>query len=417
MSNTFPTSIPSADTVHSRIGPSSAKRWLNCAASVPFIVKLGAAANDDESEQAALGTVAHAVGAECLLTGSDAWEFAGREYAQGEFTFIVDEDMVLSVQTWVDFVRELMKKYEKHGAMLYVEKRVHSDYDEEAFGTSDTIIEVPGLLIIIIDFKNGFVIVEPNDPQLKLYAQYSYEQRSQAMRGDGEPKHGMELYIVQPRAPHPKGPIRKHTTNAVELEDWMMEEVLPKIGDTRNPDACFVVGDWCKYCPGLGLCPATRKTMQELPLETPLDILPDEELGRLRKLKKVNTKFFEALDREALRRVKDEGRSVPGCKLVHKQGDRVFKASMLLKDEETEEEVTVTIEDHLKKVYGDDAYTEPKMKSPAQIEKLPGGKAITAMWAYKPDTGYTLADEDDTREPVVGLMQLLDQATGDTVPV
>ena len=62
------------------------------------------------------------------------------------------------------------------------------------------------------------------------------------------------------------------------------------------------------------------------------------------------------------------------------------------------------VESALDAKYGEKAYEPAALKSPAQIEKLPGGKALIAKLAYKPDTGITLAPEDDNREPAVGLM-------------
>lgn len=409
-----------AGVAHSSIGPSSAHRWMRCAASVGFIKRCGL--DDEEAgEEAARGTVAHAIGAECLLTGREAWEFAGEVRKEGSYEFTVDEDMVSSVQTWIDFVLEKMKQYEGKGAMLYVERRVWTDYDDEGFGTSDTIIEVPGERIIITDFKNGMVIVDPADEQLKLYGQYAYERRSEAMRGRGEPRT-IDLYIVQPRMPHPKGVIRKHITNPDELDNWMLAEVVPAMQETRNPDALFVVGSHCKYCPAntSGRCPAVKSEIAKLPVEKPVETLTNEEIAHFRKIKKVIGKFLDGVDKEAFVRVKDKGEKIEGCKLVHKLGDRQFKSQMkVLVDDGVggEKEVDLTIEQHLVKTFGEKAWTDKKLKSPAQIEKLPGGKAITAQWAYKPDTGLTLADEEDAREPAVGLMQLADQAASSEVPV
>lgn len=399
---------------HSSIGPSSADRWMNCAASVGFIRRCGL--KDESGEEACRGHVAHGIAAECLLAGREAWEFAGEVRKQEQYEFEVDEDMVVSVQTYVNFVLEKMKQFESKGAMLYVERRVWTDYDEEGFGTADIVIEVPGDRIIIVDFKNGMILVEPQKEQLKLYGQYAYERRSDAMKGNGEPLV-IELYIVQPRMPHPKGLIRRHVTNAEELDNWMIAEVIPAIQETRNPEALFTIGNWCRFCPAneSARCPAVKSEMLALPVEKPVEALTNEEIAHFRKLKKVATKFFEGVNKEAFVRVKEKGEEIDGCKLVHKLGDRQWKSkSNVIVNEESGEEAEFTITEFLNKQFGDKAYAPKKLKSPAQIEKLPGGAAITSQWAYKPDTGLTLAEEDDAREPAVGLMQLADSAVMET---
>lgn len=50
--------------------------------------------------------------------------------------------------------------------------------------------------------------------------------------------------------------------------------------------------------------------------------------------------------------------------------------------------------------YGDGAYEEKKLLSPASIEKLPEGKAMAARYAFKPEAGLTLVPMDDARPAV-----------------
>lgn len=398
------------EIAHSHIGPSSAHRWMNCAASVAFITKLDLWG--DEGEEAARGTVAHFVCSECLSKSMEPYEFAGQTYKQGQYEFTVDEDMVVACESFIALVHSTMAKYADKNPILYVERRVSSDADPEAFGTSDVVIEVPSIAIIILDFKHGMVVVEPSDEQLKLYGQYSYERRSQAMRGAGETKN-IVLVIHQPRAAHPSGPTRVYATTADDLQKWMDDEVVPAIKETRNPNATFVQGDWCKYCPALAHCKLWQDTMAKIPIEMAdrTSVLSDEQISYFRSLKKRATKFFEAVDKEAYQRVIVQGKKIDGCKPVHKLGDRVWKPEMLMDDPENPGgQITVSLVSVLEEKYGAKAYPDRKIKSPAQIERLPGGKALTAQWAYKPTTGLTLADEDDVREPAVGLMNMADEA-------
>ncbi|HEY6021558.1 MAG TPA: hypothetical protein VIY48_17230, partial [Candidatus Paceibacterota bacterium] len=71
-----------------------------------------------------------------------------------------------------------------------------------------------------------------------------------------------------------------------------------------------------------------------------------------------------------------------GSKLVKAKSDRVWK-----------EEALPALEEE----FGDEAF-DKKVKSPAQVEKLPGGTELVRKYAYKPDKGFTVADVEDVRE-------------------
>lgn len=402
--------------IHSRLGPSSAHRWMNCSGSVAVIAAHGLH-EEDSGEPAARGTVCHNIAAECLMTGKEAWEFAGKKYKEGEYEFTVDEDMTPEIEKTVAFVRALLKKYEPLGAIMYVEAEVRSTYDPEAYGTADIRIEVPGVLLIVLDFKYGFVRVEPTDEQLKLYGYYSYEMRGERMRGKGEPKE-IQLYVAQPYLPNPNDHFRDFKTTPEALSSWFFEEVLFKMEDTRDPNALLTTGDWCHFCPANrnAKCPAIYKEIEALPLNAPLGGLSNEQIGDLRKAKKRIVKFLAGVDAEALIRLR-MGHKVPGAMLVNKTGHRVWHDKTLV--EIDGKQITVKVEDLLAQQYGDKAYSKRELLSPAQIEELEGGKSLTARFAYKPDTGVTVADADDKREPVVGIMQRLDkqQAASQEVPV
>lgn len=396
------------EPVHSRLGPSSAHRWMNCAASVALIAKHGLH-EEESSEEAARGTVKHEVAAECLINNMEVWEFAGQVRTHGKWSFEVDGDFDREVNWCLDMVRQKFEQHRAKGAVLYAETKVRSELDPEAYGTADIRIEVPGERIIIMDFKFGMVRCDPDDEQLKLYGYYSYEQRSSFMRGQGEPKV-IELYILQPRLPDPKDHMRRHVTNPQELTDFMVKEVLPAMNRTRDPEAKLCIGEWCKFCPlnTSAKCPAMKTEIAALPVDRPADTFTSEEIGRWKSMKPVYERFFTGLDNEAMVRIRDRKETVPGWKLVHKTGNRVFHSSITeeIVDEATGEvkKVTMTPKQILDAKYGEKAYEPASLKSPAQIEKLPGGKLLVAKLAFKPDTGLTLAPVDDTREPAVGLM-------------
>ena len=112
--------------------------------------------------------------------------------------------------------------------------------------------------------------------------------------------------------------------------------------------------------------------------------LSDKDLGeRLARFKPL-TFLVKGMEDETYKRCMNGG-EVPGFKLVPKRSDRVWKPGS---------------EIALEEAYGDDMYVEQKVASPAMIDKKAGGKKLTKRYAYKPDTGLTLAPASDKRVAV-----------------
>src|SRR3546814_16725691 len=68
----------------------------------------------------------------------------------------------------------------------------------------------------------------------------------------------VERVIVQPRAPHRDGPVRRWETTGMELLDWAVE-LVDAAKRTARPDAPLNPGEWCKFCPAAPTCPALRQ--------------------------------------------------------------------------------------------------------------------------------------------------------------
>ena len=66
---------------HSKLSPSSSKRWMICAGSIRLIEELGV--ESKTSKYAAEGTVAHSVGEDCLENNEDAVYYIG-EYREAD---------------------------------------------------------------------------------------------------------------------------------------------------------------------------------------------------------------------------------------------------------------------------------------------------------------------------------------------
>jgi len=381
------------ETKHSRLGASSAKRWMNCPGSIRLSKDLPKSAFS-AGRAAAEGTSAHELAALCLESKTDAWEQAGKTFKVGEFSFEVDQDMVDAVQGYLDLVSSLMEG--RSDAVLGVERSLSSVRHEQAFGTADVTIEVPSEgLLIVIDYKHGRNIeCNPEEPQTRYYGYM-------AMENSDFDFDNVDMYIYQPRCPHPKGPCRKHSETARELEDWFVNELVPAMDETDNPDSLLKMGDWCQFCPAKAGCPALISEVKEFKVEAPVDTLTGDEIGELLITGEQIRKYVESLKVEAFRRLQ-AGQKIEGQKLVAKRSTRTWKSE--IKDGDTVAELD--IERLLVDKFGKDAYQEPKLKTVPNIEKLPGGKKFVSRFAYKPTNGLTMAASSDKRQEVKPLLDV-----------
>lgn len=369
---------------HSKVGASSAYRWMKCPGSVALIEQ---APPQESSPYAEEGTAAHELAEECLRNGENAADHIGTVYNSYEVT----EEMAEAVQIYLDAVRSDVKTLGLTEEHLQVEKRFHlDDIDEDCFGTNDACIGEPFGKLIVHDYKHGqgkVVEVEEN-PQLMYYA-------LGAMKG--EDYEEIELVVTQPRAYHPDGPVRRWKTSPERLLSFA-DELRKSVAATREKDARIEAGDHCKFCPALAICPAVRGHAQELanidfenfsmePVLPRPDTFRVEELGNVLNSIKLIRDWFTEVEKYA-QHLALNGTEVPGHKLVAKRAHRKWI------DEND-------VIDHLFDEYGDEIFVAPKLKSPAQMEKLEGAdKEIIAGLTMTPDNGLTLAHESDRRRAV-----------------
>jgi hypothetical protein len=278
---------------------------------------------------------------------------------------------------------------------VYVERGMESITDDEAYGTGDVIIHIVADRLIVVDLKYGRgITVEPDSSQNYYYGYLALENYV----GKWDSIKVIELWIAQPRIPHPAGTIRRHITNVAEVKDWWYGKVLPAIENTRKNDAELAIGEWCRFCPAKGNCPALKAEVFEFPASVDPAHLDDDELGQAIMTLNALVQVKSNLEAEALRRARG-GSKITGFKLVRQRGNREWKEQLAL--EIDGEMTTVQLKDAILEEFGfEDAYTEPKLKSPAQIEKVDGGNDFASKWAYSPDRGLTLAPESDKRVEV-----------------
>ena len=369
---------------HSRLGASKAEQFITCSAAPQLVGLVGPQEEADEPDYRRDGIAAHAVAAECLRLDMDAWEFIG----DVRFPHFWKEH-VEAVQSYLDFVRD-----RSAGAELLVEQYVDDPDFEEFGGTLDAAWIVPprvadllGAGAYVVDYKHGagLAVDAYKNPQLLYYAvgmliKHPYIE-------------WFTLVIEQPRAWHALGPRREYHVTAQDVLQWAERVLHPAMRRAQERGARFVPGSHCRFCPVKLACPALVGMVRAV-AHAPVvgAVLPqemtDEQLGAEGLMVKPAEMYFKAVMSEIARR-SFAGRPVLGFKVVAKKADRVWKD-----EAETKCSAVETWHDG-------SCFTERELLSPAQIEKLPGGKEFVAKYAHSPQTGYTIAPEEDKRKPVL----------------
>jgi hypothetical protein len=266
-----------ATELHSILGASSAKRWMNCPGSIKLIASLDLP--NTSSAYADEGTRAHAVAESCLRGGES--RVSATKYGLKPTTD--DIELTAAVNTYLaDVWAEFGKN--KTACTLLIEHKFHlTDVSEECFGTCDAVLYNRATAQLFVwDYKHGagVRVDAENNPQLLYYALGALKQF------EGECIEEVILTIVQPRCECEEGPIRRWSTDMLELLAFE-DELKEAVEATKRPDAPHCGGDWCRFCPAKALCPQLERDALALSLDEFGDVfMPDpsamtpEELAR-----------------------------------------------------------------------------------------------------------------------------------------
>lgn len=392
-------------TGHSKLGASSAYRWMTC----PGSVKLSEGMPKTTSEFALQGTAAHSLAEMCLSLDTTAESLIGTAISAGygaeAMDFEVDEDMADAVQIYLDVLSEYTSDPNCH--WLFEQKFHLKDVDHDLWGTNDfCAYDKSKGVVYIVDYKHGAgvpVDVEDNK-QLKYYAVGALMGMDKKSALAAE----VELVIVQPRAAHKDGPVRRWRTTGKALLNEYVKELKEAAAATREPNAKLRPGGHCRFCAAQGACPAlANKSMQvaQATFEV-LDAAPEKRSIKFPEVSKLSTqdladimRFTPEIDsflREVHRYAEQlalTGTPIEGFKLVAGRTQRKWA-------DETEATRGLVAE------FGEDILTKPDLPSVAQAEKylkkaLGNAKLVEealAPYVDKPVGAPKLAPDSDKRK-------------------
>lgn len=247
---------------HKFLAPSAAHIWGKPGGCTMY-PQVAAAFPDTPSPEAEEGEASHEIGAELIDAGTRAqfpdWKaFEGRVASNGvPFT----HDMYVGAKLYADNVINVMRDHGVFGGEgLRVEQyvdipRVHTDQNG---GTPDCSLwaKQQGFLYVW-DYKFGFGVVEAFENwQMMDYVAGLLDLHD--INGHADQYTHVVLRVVQPRAPHRKGPIREWTVLASDLRSYI-NQMANNAGEATGPGATARTGSHCKHCPGRHACePAIR---------------------------------------------------------------------------------------------------------------------------------------------------------------
>lgn len=357
---------------HSLIGASSMHRWAECPASV----RMSKGMPNTSSKYAEEGTQAHELAAAIL----------NKEPVNVD---LYPEGMLEAVQVYVEAVRADFGAADFAGTVQIEHSFDLSELHPGLYGTADCVIYNSATkLLRVYDYKHGqgMAVEVENNEQLKYYG-------LGALLSTNYPCEFVELVIVQPRCVHPAGPIRRHKFPSIELLEFAAD-LVEAAKRTEDPKAPFKSGEHCRFCPAAAVCPelfgrAKSVAMKEFsPVKSYVPADLKEALMWADKLKGWIKSVEEFAYQEA-----QKGRVPPGYKLVQTRATRKW---------EDINAAAKTLENHVLDSEVRHLYTDPELKTPAQIEKALGKKIkdLVATLTVSVSSGTKLVPENEPGEAI-----------------
>lgn len=366
---------------HSKIGASSADRWMTC----PGSVKLSANLPNYTTEYAAEGTAAHTLAEQCYTSGMQPETFIGTKMHVAEFEIEVTQEMCDAVHVYLGAIDLVVSDGAAVGGVARAEVRFHlASVHPDLFGTGDFVHFNPATkTLTVLDYKHGAgkPVEVKNNSQLKYYALGAL---LELKVGADKVVYG----IIQPRCPHPDGPVRTETIDALDLLEFA-DDLVKAATATEDPNAPLVTGDHCRWCPAAAICPALKEKANMAASTAFKPVSPYDAVALAKTLSELDmVEAWCKSVREFAYSEAERGETIPGFKLVAKRATRKWLDAVAARTWLLSKGVNKT-----------DIETTPELKTPAQIEKVIGKELAKALpeFVKAESSGHTLVPNDDKR--------------------
>lgn len=361
---------------HATLSPSAAERWFTC----PGSVVLSEGLPQRTSSYAEEGTEAHRL-AESLLN---------------DIPRLTTVEMRRNVNVYIDHVRALAGT--RH---LEVKVRVTDD----VHGTADAIVWRPDEKILYVrDLKYGAGIgVEVIDNlQLRIYA-------LGALLTMKYPAHSVDVGIVQPRFPHPDGPIRSQVYMSADLIDFHADlmDAVKRVEEAQAKATKLITQAWqdrfltpsekgCRFCLAAPTCPMVNQLHKAVASQVfaPQSVYDVQALADTLKKLPILKAWMKNVEEFAYQEAAN-GVAIPGHKLVAKKANRAWSPDLVR--HELAEMLKVELKDLLKPA---------EMITVTEAEKLALGAngkeraSVLEPFVVRESSGFTLVADSDKRQAV-----------------
>jgi hypothetical protein len=367
---------------HSNIvGGSTAKRVINCPASVALCAKMPPKPSNEHADR---GTLLHNVIAELLEFDKKPEQCIGATYKDQVLTQeLIDEKIIPALAALDEIDPDKRMEY-------MVETRVgFGDFLPDVFGSTDLLGRRDNRAFVIDwKFGDGVVVDAVENPQLLFYA--AAAMRTEAAKWVFEGADEIECIIVQPPM------IRRWVTTFERVREFE-QELRYAVNLSSWPEPPMQTGDHCRWCAAKPICPQMTGAVERA-LKLQLVNLPAQQISQQLQQADAIEDYLRDL-RALASQMLENGHPVPGYKLVAKRATRQWV-------DEAKIEAWVDA-NNIK-----DAYEPVKIKSPAQLEKTLKKAKIEfpAEMVVAISSGDTLAPDSDPRPAVLQIGKQLTAA-------
>lgn len=389
------------ERAHAPLPPSASSRWLACAPSMGYVkhlIKRGVITKRKSGAAAERGTRIH-------------------ELAEPAIVKMIETGVAprmpkgAAVDEWSEALM-----YVKHCHDLW-QNAVDVDDDaeygvelkaivtDECWGSADFWVYAAKRLTVV-DLKTGQETVYAKDnTQLLIYALgvIRTKLRDRTIRE-------VEAMVYQPNGHGHEVPYDSHVYSERELTAHSraivsgIKEAVMFLEDAEDADsytARMNAGSHCTWCDALAVCPSAKRAalttisagFEPVPVTSPLPdpaSLEAEQVAQILERAPMFSAWLEAVQVRAIE-LAQRGKEIPGFKVVQKMTRRAWGK---------EHEPAVIAKRLGLKVA--DLFTEPRMRSPSQVEQSLKGEAKKRVneFTFKPVGDPTIAPESDRRQAI-----------------